>query len=479
MDLNELNALLDLKPSHVKAGPATVTDNPHVDAVQASETALELDSWDLFQGKSLLNKLPSLKETKLTELDVADLHAAAFLLQPKLTENCTDKRRSEFVRNLLESPEYKSLHQSTALNAMTSEMATAEFGRSYSALCQQQQEEEKREQDRGPGKKSDKNSEMAKHLQGLAAASQAVKAASKEVKEFEEACEAAGLGQGNDGGKVDPKRMKEVFTRVKNNRLLRRICELAGRYRRVAQSRQRQKAQHGYDDVVDVEQSGDIARLLPSELAKLASPEFELDTMRRVLERQALCRKHEGQDNVGKGPIIVCVDESGSMSGEPVCQAKAFALAMAWIARHQKRWCCLIGYSGGHEGTRCILPPGKWDEVKLLDWLTHFYNGGTTMDVPLKEMPTTYWQEMVTSGLKPGKTDLILLTDAIVHVPQQMKATFNAWREQQKVKVHTLLIGCGNYGGRPGGDLADVSDAVHAMSRIALEEEGVQQCLSI
>ncbi|OWK35232.1 hypothetical protein FRUB_09393 [Fimbriiglobus ruber] len=47
------------------------------------------------------------------------------------------------------------------------------------------------------------------------------------------------------------------------------------------------KVTHGLDDVVGVEPGGDVGRLLPAELAKLVVPELELDTLRRIVERQA------------------------------------------------------------------------------------------------------------------------------------------------------------------------------------------------
>jgi len=106
------------------------------------------------------------------------------------------------------------------------------------------------------------------------------------------------------------------------------------------------KATHGLDDVVGVEPGGDVGRLLPSELARLMIPELELDTLRRIAERQALCREHHATESVGKGPIIVSIDESGSMEGEKAHTAKALALALAWIARRQRRWCGLVAYSG-------------------------------------------------------------------------------------------------------------------------------------
>ena len=100
-------------------------------------------------------------------------------------------------------------------------------------------------------------------------------------------------------------------------------------------------------------------RLLPHELAKLAIPELELDTLRRLVERQTLCREHHATEPVGKGPIIVTVDESGSMQGEKVHTAKALALALAWIARQQGRWSALVAYSGDSGERLLALPPGR------------------------------------------------------------------------------------------------------------------------
>ena len=109
---------------------------------------------------------------------------------------------------------------------------------------------------------------------------------------------------------MDPKRVAALFRRVKNDPNLRKICELAGRFRRVAQSKQRTKAVHGMDDLVGVEPNGDIGRLLPVELAKLAVPELELDTLRRLVERQTLCREYQSVEPAARGPIIVAIDES-------------------------------------------------------------------------------------------------------------------------------------------------------------------------
>lgn len=473
MNRDELNALLDLKPAPAKAAPAVVTATvaaPESDEAPAA-TVLRLDEWDHERGRKLI---AGPLQYSVNADDAADLHAAAYLLAPERNPGgCTDKLRETFLTGLMDSPEYRALHQSTALNELASEMAAVQFGRQFAALRQQEEQRKARQQAKG-GRPDPKGEQVRQEIAALAAAGQAVKAAQADVAELDDACQAVGLGQGSEGGRTDTAKVAETFRRVRNNSTLRRITQLAGRYRRVAQAKQRQKVRHGYDDVVGVVQDNDVGRLLPVELAKLDDPDLELDTLRRLAERQTLCRDYRGVAPKGKGPIVVCVDESGSMRGEPVCQAKAFALAMAWVAKHQNRWCCLVGYSGGREGTLCVLPPGRWDQAKLLDWLTHFYDGGTTMDVPLAELPNAYWSGLMGSGAKRGATDVCILSDAVVSVPKPMEEDFLRWKKAEGVKVHTVIIGH-----RSAGDLARVSDEVHFAARLGVDSEGLQSVLSI
>src|SRR5437660_712783 len=124
-----------------------------------------------------------------------------------------------------------------------------------------------------PGREGGAGHDFGAEIAVLKHVSKALSEASKEVEEAKEAAAALGLGPGAPGSN-DPRAIAALFKRVRSDPTLRRICELAGRYRRVAQSRQRRKATHGLDDVVGVVPDADLGRLLPSELAKLALPEF-------------------------------------------------------------------------------------------------------------------------------------------------------------------------------------------------------------
>jgi hypothetical protein len=378
---DDLLRMLDLAgkealPAEEASELAITPTLPETPASDASPTALVLDSWGRRKGEELLVSNERIKALQLSVDAVADFHAAAFEPSPLLQANCVDALRRDFLEQLLQTPDYRALHQTTMLNGPASEIAACSFAEQFARLKEKDKEK--------PGAEK-RDFQMST----LRAVGRAVDEASKEVEELTEAVGALGMGPGAPGSN-DPHAIAALYRRVRSSKTLRRICELAGRYRRVAMSRQRQKATHGLDDMVGVTLDGDLGRLLPVELAKLAVPELELDTLRRIVERQAMCRDYRGFEPVAKGPLLVVVDESGSMHGDKVHTAKALALALAWVARHQKRWIALISYSGGTGERLLALPPGRWDEVALLDWLCSFIGGGSHLDVPLRELPDYY-----------------------------------------------------------------------------------------
>lgn len=158
------------------------------------------------------------------------------------------------------------------------------------------------------------------------------------------------------------------------------------------------------------------------------------------------------------------------MNGEKVCTAKALALAMAWVAMHQKRWCCLVGFSGGTAFTSCVLPPNKTDQVALMDWLEHFAGGGTNMDVPLDVLPSK-WDAL---GCPKGKTDIIMVTDAICHVSDELRTSWLAWKLKEQAHVTSIIVG-----GSEPGDLTACSDKTYTVASLGLEEDAVSDVMSV
>jgi uncharacterized protein with von Willebrand factor type A (vWA) domain len=464
MDPNELIDLLDLKST--RAGPATdpalvvSADGGKPESLQ-SPTALVVDAWGLRRGRELLAASERLERLGLDEFAIADCHAAAFDPEPILCGGCREQARREFFATLLETPEYRALHQSTRLDANASEIAAAHFAE---ALNRYREDADSK----GDAAGKDADSTMSREIAALRAISSALAAASAEVSECHEAVAAFGLGAGCPGAN-DVQAVANLFRRVRNDPALRSICTLAGRYRRLAQSRQRRKVRHGLDDMVGIELGGDLGRVLPHELAKLATPPMDLEALRRLAERQLMCREYQSVEPVGRGPVVVCLDESGSMDGEPIHAAKAIALALAWIAKSQRRWSALVAYSGD-SGERILpLPPGRWDERALADWLTQFIGRGSTLDVPVREMPRIF------ADLKApvGDTDVIFVTDCQCRIPETVRDAFHAWKRSARARLITLVIG------GDAGDLRALSDETHLVRSLGIRENGVSRVLSI
>ena len=476
-DLLSMFGLSDKAGATVADDFSTVEGGEPANVVQVSDTALKLDNWSIRRGEDVLAESERLQQQKLESLAVADFVGAAFEFEPELVERCSDDLRHGYVKQLLDTAEYKTIHASTAGNLLTSEIAAHHFAQGFAAL---RTELEKKEKCRKPEKKGDKPSDKAdeefeNEVAMIRAAGNALKAAKEECDEAIQCANAFGLGgDGANPASMNSTAVAKLFKKVRDNETLRKIIENQGRYQRLASALQRRKVTHGMDDVVGVTLGDEIGRLVPAELNNFAIPGLDLDLLRRLTEQQAVVRDHRGVEKVAKGPFVLVIDESGSMRGTKIEQAKGIALTFAWLARQQNRWCALVAFSGGATGRLLALPPGKWDEAALLGWITNFLGGGTVCDAPLVELPNAYWPAFVEQGMQRGKTDVVIITDGIVDVPEAVAANFNAWKTSEQAKVTTLIIGASE-----AGDLATVSDRVHIVRSLGVNEEAVSEILSI
>ncbi len=211
-------------------------------------------------------------------------------------------------------------------------------------------------------------------------------------------------GTGTVNGEVRPcSAARELARRIRDDHRLKRIALLAGRFKRIAAMKQRQKVKHGADEITDVEQGADLGRLLPSELARLVHPKLRLAMLRDLSERRCLQYALSGTETLGKGPLVVCLDKSGSMDGPPDTWATAVALALLDIAQRQRRPFALLGFDDIVKQEVIVKPGEKFPAAEL--FLS--CGGGTEIS------------SVVSRGLdiieqNPGamrKADIVLITD--------------------------------------------------------------------
>ena len=452
MNNEELNKLLDLEGGSLPSfGSASTSKAP-----EASPTALKLDQWSLRKGDELLKESSKLRKLGLSSECVSDLHASAFLPNPELVESCSDPLRKQFIQELLSTPTYQSLHESTKLNTVAAEIAACSFAEQFHLLAARSPDTSQ------PSKPSGFDVAV------IASASRAAKDAVEGVQELESVTQAMGMGPGEPGSS-DVSAIASAFKAARSNKALMRICALAGRYKQLAQGLHKARSKNGFDEITGLESGGDISRLVPSELMKLGIPELELDFLRRFVERQTLCREFDATEKVGLGPIVIVVDESGSLVGSKNESAKAIALTLASIARKQGRWCGLVAFSGGSGHRVLALPPTKWNQVQLYSWLESFIGCGSDQDVPVQEMPAIFTE----IGAPLGKTDLIYVTDAELRISEKKASAFKAWKRIVQARLISLVLNS------DPGQLSSISDEVHLINSLDPTEVGIRKVFSL
>lgn len=132
-----------------------------------------------------------------------------------------------------------------------------------------------------------------------------------------------------------------------------------------------------HSDISGVTIGNDLNAILPTETALLGDNITENVFYRKYVEKRLQVLASASSLTKGKkkrGPIIVCVDTSGSMTSELLEMAKQLALAVAIIAQRTHRTLCLINYS--YNLTYFVLTNIKQQRKAFLAFLARTYGGG-------------------------------------------------------------------------------------------------------
>ena len=175
----------------------------------------------------------------------------------------------------------------------------------------------------------------------------------------------------------DIEQLKKWVSYISKDKGVRELCDLMGRLRRAEKTKRQELVKsrltvteyvpdiNSKEEIVGVYLGKDIEHALPQEIALLSDDETSVLFDMKFVEGRLMCFEMEGmqvrsheveedrmievEEEEKLGPIIVCVDTSGSMTGSPETIAKAVTLFMATRAVSQKRNCLLINFSTGIE----------------------------------------------------------------------------------------------------------------------------------
>lgn len=267
------------------------------------------------------------------------------------------------------------------------------------------------------------------------------------------------LSQGNIS-LSDIEQLKKWAEYISKNEGVKQLCDILGRIRQAEKTSREETIKYkkhiteyipdinSNEEIVGIKLGRDIEHVLPQELALMADPDTSILFDMKYLEGRLMSFDMHGMEektteiedektvqtseDETMGPIIICVDTSGSMSGSPENVAKAITLYMATRAKQQKRDCLLINFSTSIE---TLDMSGNMGLSSVIEFLRKSFHGGTDVDPAL-----SYALEMMKEE-KYAKADLLVISDFVMSsLPSDMDKEIRL-AKKEKNKFYSLAIG--------------------------------------
>ena len=227
------------------------------------------------------------------------------------------------------------------------------------------------------------------------------------------------------------KEQLKVAEVIANNKLIYEIAVMLGRYKQILTKKMKTMEQQTLERK-NITVGNELSRLLPSELANYILPVSRLDFLRRYAESQMVTFDVKGKNRWGRGPIIICMDESSSMHVMKA-ESKAFCLAFLLIAQKQKRDLAIIPFSS-EIGEVQYFQKGLANTDQIISFSQQFLGGSTNFEKPLRQVLGILLES------KFQAADVLFITDGASVLTQSFIEDFNEAKKQRKFECISIIL---------------------------------------
>lgn len=304
-------------------------------------------------------------------------------------------------------------------------------------------------------------------------ANKALEAAHREAEELDNLRKGIGLEDGV-WAVMDPTERLALAETMRTGEM-KDLANIIGRMKRFALGVKATRIVDVNHEAYNVETGNDLRRVLRHQFAYLAPGPYhditKLEFYRRYADKELLQFKMRGSEDVGKGPIVMAIDKSGSMNGQPFHWALAVAEALRRFAADEDRDMYVIFFGNNSDRVRFEFPKGKAPWEKILTFLGTVANGGTQFDGVLTEALQRATDQFDGEGKE--KADIVFVTDGMANLADDWINSFNKERKRVGVRVYSVYIGGSyDYGHTKGplGLLDRISDATIPVSELKPED---------
>lgn len=248
----------------------------------------------------------------------------------------------------------------------------------------------------------------------------------------------------------------ELARQMQSNKSIQELARKMGRnYISEEKKKQNRIPVASRSEVHGTHLSADLMRLLPNELVNLEDETLETLFYARLLEQNLLTYELSGiqmvtgetieQEQKRTGPVVACLDTSGSMYGEPLLKAKALLLTLASILKKEDRDMHVILF-GASEQTKEFSMSDSSNSAGLLRFLSQGFGGGTNFETPLKKAVN-----IIDDQADYIKADILMVSDGDC----SLSLEFNHWLQQQKNRQNSSIYSVLCAGQRPSDSFSD------------------------
>ena len=224
-------------------------------------------------------------------------------------------------------------------------------------------------------------------------------------------------------------------------------------------------------EVMGIRLSDRIERMLGSELAQIRHPVLRKLWRARRAEGRLLTYQSEAvllelrpdpsarpraavtppqAEPKQRGPMILCLDTSGSMRGAPERLAKAVALEALRTAQRERRGCLLVAFGGPGEVIERELDLTPAGFEALLALMDQSFDGGTDLQTPIERALARVHEARWASA------DLLIVSDGEFGCTEATLRRLDDARERLGLRVQGVLVG-----DRETLGLMEVCDEIH------------------
>ncbi|WP_421617851.1 hypothetical protein ACAF76_010320 [Brevibacillus sp. TJ4] len=191
------------------------------------------------------------------------------------------------------------------------------------------------------------------------------------------------------------------------------------------------------EEYYDLRQSDDVARMLASEAALLADPDYETYFFLKWLDQKLMTYDTAGwEEKPPKGPVICMLDTSHSMRGAKLRLAQIFVMTFAALSMLMQRDFVLYLFGAKGEVREQLLSHRKPDWPGFYRLAQLAFGGGTHFDAPIKK-----GLALMEANKQFQAADFVMVTDGVGHISGYVQELLEDAGTRWQLRLHSLIIG--------------------------------------